>query len=53
MTISIHLSQLGTLDLGKVVAFTYPRYGLPSKLMLIVGVDAGADTNVATLTVWG
>jgi hypothetical protein len=53
MTVDIDLSQLGTLDLGGVVAFTYPRYGLPSRLMVIVGVDAGADTHLATLTLWG
>jgi hypothetical protein len=53
MTVDIDLSQLGTLDLGSVVAFTYPRYGLPSKLMVVVGVDAGADTHLATLTLWG
>ncbi|MFL9899060.1 hypothetical protein PQR71_13000 [Paraburkholderia fungorum] len=53
MTIDIDLSQLGTLDLGSVVAFTYPRYGLPSKLMVVVRVDAGADTHLATLTLWG
>ncbi|MEW9586620.1 hypothetical protein [Paraburkholderia sp. DGU8] len=53
MKVDIDLSQLGTLDLGSVVAFTYPRYGLPSKLMVVVGVDAGADTHLATLTLWG
>lgn len=53
MTVDIDLSQLGTLDLGRVAAFTYPRYGLPSKLMVVVGVDAGADTHLATLTLWG
>lgn len=53
MTMDIPLSQLGTLDIGSVVGFTYPRYNLPSKLMLIVGIDAGADTNVANLTLWG
>jgi hypothetical protein len=53
LTVDIDLSQLGTLDLGSVVAFTYPRYGLPSKLMVVVGVDAGADTHLATLTLWG
>ncbi|MBP0589275.1 hypothetical protein J8I87_05995 [Paraburkholderia sp. LEh10] len=53
MTVDIDLSQLGTLDLGSVVGFTYPRYGLPSKLMTVVGVDAGADTHLATLTLWG
>jgi hypothetical protein len=53
MTASIPLSELGTLDIGSVVGFTYNRYNLPSKKMLIVGVDAGADTNVAALTLWG
>lgn len=53
LTVDIDLSQLGTLDLGSVVAFSYPRYGLPSKLMVVVGVDAGADTHLATLTLWG
>lgn len=53
MTVDIDLSQLGTLDLGSVVGFTYPRYGLASKLMLVVGVDAGADTHLATLALWG
>jgi hypothetical protein len=53
LTVDIDLSQLGTLDLGSVVGFSYPRYGLPSKLMVVVGVDAGADTHLATLTLWG
>ncbi|MEI6002745.1 hypothetical protein H3V53_38300 [Paraburkholderia bengalensis] len=53
MSIDIDLSQLGTLDLGSVVGFAYPRYGLSSKLMTVVGVDAGADTHLATLTLWG
>ncbi|EIF32525.1 hypothetical protein BCh11DRAFT_00253 [Burkholderia sp. Ch1-1] len=53
LTVDIDLSQLGTLDLGSVVGLSYPRYGLPSKLMVVVGVDAGADTHLATLTLWG
>jgi hypothetical protein len=53
MKVDIDLSQLGTLDLGSVVGFSYPRYGLSSKLMVVVGVDAGADTHLATLTLWG
>ncbi|MEM5384135.1 hypothetical protein VSR68_11155 [Paraburkholderia phymatum] len=53
MTVDIDLSQLGTLDLGSVVGFSYSRYGLSSKPMTVVGVDAGADTHLATLTLWG
>ncbi|MEW9586240.1 hypothetical protein [Paraburkholderia sp. DGU8] len=53
LSVDIDLSQLGTLDLGSVVGFTFLRYGLPSKLMVVVGVDAGADTHLATLTLWG
>lgn len=53
LSVDLDLSQLGTLDLGSVVGFAYPRYGLSSKLMVVVGVDAGADTHLATLTLWG
>ena len=53
MTADIPLSELGSLDIGSVVGFTYPRYNLPNKLMLIVGVDSGADVDKATLTLWG
>ncbi|MFM0628850.1 hypothetical protein [Paraburkholderia xenovorans] len=53
LSVDLDLSQLGTLDLGSVVGFAYPRYGLSSKLMVVVGVDAGVDTHLATLTLWG
>jgi hypothetical protein len=50
----VPLSELGDLvDLGAVVAVDHPRYGLAGKLMRVIGLDAGVDSDTVKLTLWG
>lgn len=53
LTIEIPLSELGIADLGAVVAPAWPRYSLTGRLFLVIGLDAGADTETAKVTLWG
>lgn len=50
----IPLSELGDLvDLGVVVALDHPRYGLAGRLLRVIGLDAGVDSDTVKLTLWG
>lgn len=51
--LDLPLAELGALDLDAVVRVDAPRYGLATRLMRVIGLDAGADRDTAKLTLWG
>jgi len=53
LAIEIPLSELGAADLGAVVAISWPRYSLTGRLFIVIGLDVGADTETAKVTLWG
>jgi hypothetical protein len=53
LTCEIPLSELGSADLGAVVALSWSRYSLTGRLFRVIALDAGADTETAKLTLWG
>lgn len=45
---------LRSVDLGKVVSLTYPRFGLDAGVLLrIIGYQLDPDAGTASLTLWG
>ncbi|MGT2508197.1 hypothetical protein [Cupriavidus basilensis] len=52
--VEVPLSELGDqVDLGVVVALDHPRYGLAGRLLRVIGLDAGVDSDTVKLTLWG
>ncbi|WP_454735363.1 hypothetical protein [Cupriavidus necator] len=51
--VEISLADLGSLDLGSVVQLNTPRFNLSTRLLKVIGMDAGVANESAKLTLWG
>lgn len=51
--VDVFASELGPVDLGQVVALDIPRYGLDTRLYVLIGLDTGFTAGKAKLVLWG
>lgn len=51
---TVRTSDIASLDIGKVITITHPRYGLSGgKQFVILGLRADFQANAVQLTIWG
>jgi len=53
LDVDVPVSELGTVDLGDVVALDTPRFGLRGRLFRVIGVNTGFLHGRAALVLWG
>jgi hypothetical protein len=53
LDVDIPVTELGTVDLGAVVALDTPRFGLRGRLLRVIGINTGFAHGRAALVLWG